>query len=379
MIGAALVAAAIACGITILIVISQRWHGRFSMDHDLAGVQKFHDRPVPRVGGVALFFSILFALAICQSFTNHLPQKFDVHLASLLLYASLPVFVAGLIEDTTKKVAVPFRLAAAFASALLASWLLNATVNHLDIWGVDRLLDYAPVAIVVTAVVVAGGTNAMNIIDGFNGLAGTATLVILAGFGILAWQADDVFVTQLVLLGMGATIGFLIINYPTGGVFLGDGGAYFLGFWISEIAVLLMVRNPAINAWQVLGVCAYPVIEVLFSMYRRKIIRKASPGAPDSLHLHTLVYRRVICHNLSHSNSWPWVRNAMVVWFVGAMIAVMVGAAILLGQSLQGAILVVIMEVLVYIAVYARLVRGRWGGISTVVLKLVPGARVRAK
>jgi UDP-N-acetylmuramyl pentapeptide phosphotransferase/UDP-N-acetylglucosamine-1-phosphate transferase len=379
MIGVVAIAAAVAFCITLLIALSKDWHGHFSMDHDLSGVQKFHLKPVPRVGGLALFFGILFALALCHTYTTLLPAAFNAELASTVLYASSPVFLAGLIEDTTKKVSIVVRLTAAFVSALLASWLLGATLSRIDIWGVDQLMVMAPFALAVTMVVVAGGVNAMNIIDGFNGLAGGTALIILAGFGILSWEADDMFVTYLVLLGMGATLGFLLINYPTGRVFLGDGGAYFLGFWISEIAVLLLVRNPSINAWQVLAVCAYPIIEVLFSIYRRKVIRKSSPGQPDCLHLHTLVYRRVVCQLLPSSVARPWLRNALVVWFVGALIALMTTAAVLFGESLSGAIMVVIGEVLVYIAMYARVVRGRWITVPTILLRWMPGARADVK
>ncbi|MEB0165465.1 glycosyl transferase, partial [Glaciimonas sp. CA11.2] len=95
----------------------------------------------------------------------------------------------------TKKVSVRVRLCASILSALLASWLLGATIDGLDIWGVDTLLTLAPIAIVVTAFVVAGGTNAINIIDGFHGVAASAVIIMLAALGFLAWRQGDMFVT----------------------------------------------------------------------------------------------------------------------------------------------------------------------------------------
>jgi UDP-N-acetylmuramyl pentapeptide phosphotransferase/UDP-N-acetylglucosamine-1-phosphate transferase len=243
-------------------------------------------------------------------------------------------------------------------SALCASWLLGATVDELDIWGVDTLLEWAPFALAVTAVVVAGGVNAINIIDGFNGLAGSTVAVMLVTLAVVGFGVGDELVVELAVLGIGAVSGFLLVNYPKGRIFLGDGGAYFLGFWVAEIAVLLLVRNSKINAWQVLSICAYPVIEVLFSIYRRRILRQASPGAPDALHLHTLVYRRMVPRWFCGDQ--PWRRNAAVSFVIIPWIAAAAFMTVLFGKTVVGAAVIVITQLFFYILVYGRLVRGRW-------------------
>jgi UDP-N-acetylmuramyl pentapeptide phosphotransferase/UDP-N-acetylglucosamine-1-phosphate transferase len=355
------VAAAVSFTGSVLIVWSQKWHGKHSLDHDLSGVQKFHTTAVPRIGGVAVITGIIFALLFLAVTDDALIRTQQISDAFLLLLAGGPVFFAGTVEDLTKRVSVRVRLGASVLSALLASWLLNATVDELDIWGVDALLTIAPIAVAATAFVVAGGINAINIIDGFHGLAAGTVIIISAAFGFLAWQSGDTFVTRLALLSAGAAFGFLLVNYPTGRLFVGDGGAYLLGFWVSEIAVLLLIRNPMINAWQVLAICAYPIIEVMYSIYRRKIIRKTSAGHPDCLHLHTLIYRRLICQSLNHNHSQPWMRNASVACLVSVWIIVASLAAVLLGNSLPGAVAVVLIQVVLYVGVYARLVRGHWG------------------
>jgi UDP-N-acetylmuramyl pentapeptide phosphotransferase/UDP-N-acetylglucosamine-1-phosphate transferase len=279
-----------------------------------------------------------------------------------LLLASLPAFFAGLVEDVTKRVSVRVRLFATIASALLASLLLGATLDEFNIWGIDQLMNIGPFALIATAVVVAGGANAINIIDGFNGLACAVVLVMSAALGFVAWQAGDMFVTALAMLGIGATLGFLLVNYPTGKLFLGDGGAYFLGFWVAEIAVLLLVRNPSVSSWQVLAICAYPVIEVLYSIYRRKFVRKSSPGSADGLHLHTLIYRRAAPKFLRGASQAPWLRNAIVVCLVGPCLAALALLSVLGGGTMVGAIGIVVGQVVLYIVVYKRLVRGFWFG-----------------
>lgn len=345
---------------SVLIVYSQRWHGKLSHDDDLDGVQKVHTTAVPRVGGLAVIMGIFFGILFFDALYPGEIKSSRVAKILMLLTSSLPAFIAGIIEDITKRVSVRLRLAATIVSALLASALLGATVNELDIWGVDTLLRLAPVAIMVTAIVVAGGANAINIIDGFNGLSGSVIVVMSAALGVVAWQVGDIFLAILSALVVGSTIGFLLLNYPKGKLFLGDGGAYFLGFWVSELAVLILVRNVSINAWQILSICAYPVIEVLFSIYRRKFIKNVNAGSPDALHLHALVYRRVVFRWIANDLDRPWKRNAAVVCVIVPWIASAALLSVIAGKTVLGSIGLVAAQVLIYVIIYARLVRGRW-------------------
>jgi UDP-N-acetylmuramyl pentapeptide phosphotransferase/UDP-N-acetylglucosamine-1-phosphate transferase len=344
-----------------LIVMSQGLHGRHTLDHDLSGVQKFHTVAVPRIGGIAIVVALLLALFVRGGFSlEQIAASPTLYTAGLLLLAAVPAFAAGLVEDLTKKVSVRTRLGASIASALAASWLLGATLDQVDIRGLDLLLRWTPLAIAITALAVAGGVNSINIIDGFNGLASSTVAVILLGLCVVAVGVNDHLVAELALMGCGAAVGFLCINFPTGRLFLGDGGAYFLGFWVAEMAVLLLVRNPSVNAWQVLSICAYPIIEVFFSIYRRRFLRQASPGAPDGLHLHTLVYRRVVPKVFQANPARPWLRNAAVTCVVTPCVAFATFLGVLLGHTIASAAALVCVQVGFYVLAYRRIVRGRW-------------------
>jgi UDP-N-acetylmuramyl pentapeptide phosphotransferase/UDP-N-acetylglucosamine-1-phosphate transferase len=347
--------------ICLVILMTQPLHARFSMDSDLTGIQKFHSRPVPRIGGVAVIAGLL---AVPVSIYLFRKDPALAPYAKPMLFAILaagPAFVAGLAEDLTKTVSVRARLIATFFSALLGAWLLGASLSRVDVIGLDFLLQFAPFSLVVTAVAVGGVANSVNIIDGFNGIASGTVIVLLGGIAFLAHQANDPVVFHLSLMGIGAALGILALNFPTGRLFIGDGGAYLLGFWLAEMAVLLVARNAHITAWQMLAICAYPVSEVLFSMYRRRIIRKSAPGAPDRLHLHTLLYRRFICHRLpAHTASHPWVRNAAVACLLVPWLSIATTVSVVYGKTIPSAFLITFLQVFAYLAVYGRLVRGHW-------------------
>ena len=353
-------AAVVSLAISVLIVLSQRWHGKLSYDHELDGVQKMHTTAVPRIGGLAVFGGVIGGLCLFDYFQVELMAGVRASSIGMLLIVSLPAYCAGMVEDISKRVSVRLRLGATLCSALLASLMLGATVDQLNIWGVDQLLLITPIAVVITAVVVAGGANAVNIIDGFNGLSSATLMVMAAGLSAIAWQNDDMLVVALGVLCIGATLGFFMVNYPFGKLFLGDGGAYLLGFWVAEMAVLLLVRRPEVNAWQVLAICAYPIIEVAFSIYRRKFVRKVSPGAPDALHLHTLVYRRALFSLIRRDPRRLWKRNAAVSCVIVPVVALWVAASAVIGDTTMSAITLVCAQVLLYVVCYRRLVFGRW-------------------
>jgi UDP-N-acetylmuramyl pentapeptide phosphotransferase/UDP-N-acetylglucosamine-1-phosphate transferase len=360
--GTTVVAVVCSFFISMLIVLTQDWHGKHSLDSDLTAIQKFHKTPVPRIGGIAFLIAIL-VVASTLYFEGILTgaRRSDGSGVFLLLLAGMPAFLVGLLEDMTKKISPRARLIATIVSALLAGWLLNAWLSRIDIVGIDHALLVTPaIVVVLTAIAVAGVANSINIIDGFHGIAGSAVVIILAGLGYLAWQSGDGFVTILAVVGVGATLGFLMVNYPTGRLFLGDGGAYLAGYWVAEVAILLITRNPGISTWQVLAICSYPVIEVLFSIYRKAVIRNSSPAEPDRLHMHMLIYRRLVWRLVPRNDEKPWIRSAAVACVIGSWIAAITLLAVKFGETTPAALAIVMLNVFIYCAVYARFVRGRW-------------------
>lgn len=351
---AALVSALI-CG---FLIWSERWHARFSHDAVDSGPQKFHAVAVPRIGGLAIACAIAATLIGLDA--ADLLRDESVEGFSLLALAALPAFCGGLAEDFTKRVGVLARLLLTMGSGVLAAVLVGATLSRVDVPGLDNLLQHWPVfAIAFTAFAVSGVANAINIIDGSNGLAAAYSVIALT---VLIWVSVEV-ADQVVLLGsltmLGAVAGFLLWNWPSGKIFLGDGGAYLLGFWLAELSVLIVARNPEVSPWLPLLVMAYPICETLYTIYRRKIIHQQNVGCPDSNHLHQLILQLLI-HTSSIESNAESPKNSYNSKVVLKMLPIMLTPAFVAAISWNNtALLVVSASVfcLTYMLWYRRLSR----------------------
>ncbi|HEU0201771.1 MAG TPA: glycosyltransferase [Burkholderiaceae bacterium] len=260
------------------------------LDHNHHGVQKLHHRPVPRIGGLAVFL----AAFISGSLILILRGPLTGHSIVLLLACSVPAFAGGLVEDLTRRVRPAWRMACMAVSCFLAFGLLDLVIPRVDIPGIDQLVAWPPFGLALTLLALMTITNGVNIIDGLNGLAAVVCTIILIALGYVAFKVEDAIVLSSSLMLAGAIAGFLVWNYPFGRIFLGDGGAYFLGFMLGALSILLVVRNPVVSAWFPLLLLAYPLVEVAFSIYRRMVMRGRHPGLPDAVHLHQLLYKRLV-------------------------------------------------------------------------------------
>jgi UDP-N-acetylmuramyl pentapeptide phosphotransferase/UDP-N-acetylglucosamine-1-phosphate transferase len=346
--------------ITLWVLRSNHLHLSFTADSNLSGVQKFHTIAVPRIGGIAIFLGIFLALCV-RYFENAEVGLFGL----LLVMCSLPAFLSGLAEDLTKKVGVKVRLLATMVSAGLAGYFLNAWLGSVQILGIDNLMMAYPfVALAITCFAVGGVANAFNIIDGYNGLSSMVAVIILSGIAYVAFQVNDYPIMIAALAMSGALLGFLVFNYPRGAIFLGDGGAYFVGFWIAELSVLLTARHPEVSKWFPLLLCLYPIFETVFTIYRRVLLQKAHPGMPDALHLHQLIYMRVVRPTVGgHTYAAKAQCNALTSPYLWILTALAVIPAILFWQYhlvLKGfAVLFIVTYVWLYWAI-VRFKSPRW-------------------
>ena len=340
-------------GFTLWLVRRSKAAGHRFHDHDLSGPQKFHVTPVPRVGGIGIVAGVLMGIGVLW-WRN--PAM--AHQALVLMACALPAFGSGLTEDLTKTQSPRRRLFFTAISAALAVFLLDAAITRTDIPGLDWAVSFGAGAALITVFVVAGVANSLNIIDGFNGLASMCAVLMLSSIGYVGFQVGDGLIVALAVAGVGAVLGFFIWNFPAGLIFLGDGGAYFLGFFVAELAIMLLHRNPDVSPMFPLLVCIYPVFETVFSIYRRVMLRGQPAGMPDGIHLHSLIYRRVMRWAIGNQSKRSAVRrNSMTSPYLWMLCMTAVLPAMLFWDSTPMLACFILLFGLSYTALYWRIVR----------------------
>jgi UDP-GlcNAc:undecaprenyl-phosphate/decaprenyl-phosphate GlcNAc-1-phosphate transferase len=270
--------------LTLMIVLfPEKWT---IYESDLIGVQKFHSNPVPRIAGIPVFVSFFTGLWFVDSLES---------IYVVLLLASLPVFFGGLLEDMTAKISPTKRMLTTLVSIVILFFMGGVSIDFLGFEWIDRYLsNYVILSLLFTLLVVGGAVNAVNIIDGFNGLMPGYSILVLLAIAYVANILGDDLVLQLSLILISSLAGFFIFNFPFGRMFMGDGGAYFAGFMMATIGLMLGIRNEEVSHWFVLLLFIYPLYETAFSIYRKKIVRGTSPSQPDGYHLHMLIYKRLV-------------------------------------------------------------------------------------
>lgn len=340
--------------VTGLIVRLSRGGARAWDDVHLSGAQKFHARPVPRIGGLGVAAGLMaIDLWILATAGGPVQEMW------LLIACGLPALISGLAEDVTKKVGVRLRLVATMASGGLAFFLLDAQLRGVQLPGLDWLLTFTAFSLGFTMFATGGVANAVNIIDGYNGLASAVSIVIFMSLAYVGWHVGDNFVVSSSLAMVGALMGFLVWNWPRGMVFLGDGGAYFVGYCMAVISLLLVARHPAtVSPWYPFLLCIYPVFETVFSIWRKLFLRGISPGVPDGLHLHMLVFRRLVRWAVGRRDAASLtLRNSLTAPYLWALCSVAALPATLLWRNPRGLQVAVAAFCVVYVWLYWRLVR----------------------
>lgn len=336
---------AVSLALSVGLVLTGRWHERLSADQD-HGIQKLHLVTTPRVGGVAIFAGVAAAYAAASA------ERAAI--LGPLWMAGCVAFAFGLLEDLTKRVPVSTRLLATILSGVVGWAITGMSLHRIGLSWADALLSHQGMSVLLTAFAIGGIANAINIIDGLNGLASAMKVIALTAVASIAYAEGDASLAFATLSIAAAVLGFFLVNWPMGKLFLGDGGSYFGGFALAWSCVLLVERNQAVAPFAALMVCIYPFIEVLFSIYRRKV-KQLSPGQPDRQHLHSLIYRRYIV------TVAPTVKENSVAGILVAMLNVPPAiAAYYLKNSNFWACMACIAFCVGYVLIYRRVVKFSW-------------------
>lgn len=345
-----LIAFFVSCIVTILVIRTHKYHRRFTGDFLLDAPQKFHTHSVARIGGVGIALGV--SIAIIINSRGALNQNFEY---ALLLCAS-PVFTIGLMEDISKRISIKTRLFFTAMAGLLATIIIGAQITRLDIPGVDYILSFPVPSILFTIFAITGVSNAYNIIDGFNGLSSMVAIITLLALGFVSIVLGDELLASLCFTMASAILGFFIWNYPRGLIFLGDGGAYLIGFWVATMSVLVVARHSEVSPWFALMINSYPILETIFTIYRRKIHQGISLGQPDGIHFHSLIFRRVLNSKAPRDNREWFNANAKTSPYLWILTTLSVIPAIFFWKNTMTLIVFLIIFIITYVGIYRRII-----------------------
>jgi len=277
-------------------------------------VQKIHDSHVSRLGGLGIFISI----GIYSCFMSN-------GLLFNLLFCALPMFIVALIEDVRHNIKPLIRMAAILLSAVIFIIPLyqNNLMPLIEIPIIGSYLNGTWILAVLLIISISGVVNGVNMIDGANGLSSFAILTILISISFIALNQSDYHILSASLITIAVILGFILVNYPWGKIFLGDSGAYFLGFSVSILTIQLYARNAELPFWGAILILFYPVMEVLFSFTRKALVQRKTPFSPDTEHLHLKLF-----FMLKKSIKVNWVANSFVtpclvlIWLVPPLLSI---------------------------------------------------------
>ena len=304
------IGAALCCWV---ILATRSIHGKYSLDYDTKSVQKYHSVAVPRVGGAALFVGLMVGAVF-----HGLQGDDKLYLSKWAGIAALPVFLGGLLEDVFKKISARDRLLLAFLSAAIAYYELGIGLKAVGWEFFDTtILGQPGISLIITVFMVGGVAHSTNIIDGFHGLLIGFTLLVLAAFLWVLSIVNDYLLTIYTTILLGGLGGIVVFNFPKGKIFLGDGGAYLIGFLLAVLALLLVGRHPTISPWFPLAVMAYPVVETVFSIIRKTLVERRHAMVPDKKHLHMLVFQKMGPRVANRLHINQNAATAVVMWLVG--------------------------------------------------------------
>jgi UDP-GlcNAc:undecaprenyl-phosphate GlcNAc-1-phosphate transferase len=251
---------------------------------DMPDVRRVHTRPVPRIGGIAIFIPTM-AVSLYMFFFDGIGQTANIQTkkTAVLFIAAAFIFLVGLIDDI-KHLKAKTKLVCQLLAAI-AICAMGYRISTVSL-GENVSINFGQLSWVVTIFWIVGITNAVNLIDGLDGLATGLSAVTCGVLAVLSVHFEQYFMTIISISLLGALTGFLFFNFNPAKIFMGDCGSLFLGFTIASASIMCAAKTQALVSLTLpmlaLGI---PIFDMLFSILRRFLERR-SLFSPDNEHFH---------------------------------------------------------------------------------------------
>lgn len=292
---------------------------------DIPNERKVHKVPMPRLGGLSIFFGFLLGYMLFG--------EQSIVMNSILI-ASFVVILIGVFDDIK-----PLKASVKFIGQLVAACIIvfygNIVLRDVSAFGI--YIDFGYFSIPFTIFFILGCINCMNLIDGLDGLAAGISSIYFATIGIIAiMQGKFGLDFLLTFIMLGSTLGFLVHNFNPATIFMGDSGSMFLGLIISVIA-LLGFKNVTMTSLIIpLLLLAIPILDTIFAIIRRTL-KGEKISTPDKYHIHHQLLKR----NLSQRQTVLAIYVINILFAIASIVYVLKDAK--LGYIIYGILLAIVL------------------------------------
>jgi len=297
---------------------------------DIPNERKVHKFPIPRLGGLGIFFGFLLGYML---FCSQTPQMISILIGSFIL------ILVGSIDDINPIKPLPKFLGQLVAAAIVV-YYGNVVMQDVSAYGL--YINFGILAKPITIIFILGVINCLNLIDGLDGLAGGIATIFFITISIIIsimgiYNGLD---ASLSLIMIGATLGFLVYNFHPAKIFMGDSGSMFLGYIIAVIS-LLGFKNVTLTSFIVpILILAIPILDTFFAIVRR-LLKKESFAKADKEHFHHQILKM----------SGNQVKTVLIIYLIQILFSVASIVYVLrnpkLGQTIYAILLVLILWIVI--------------------------------
>ena len=298
------------------LLILAKFNSKLLIDDQFNKPQAFHDSAISIGGGLGIFVSSLILIFNFWLFKN---TFFFEYLSICTLF-----FILGFADDIRINIKPKIRLILMIAILILSIKFNNFYVEKTGIEFLNKWLSISEIfSLIFISLCFLFVINGANLIDGYNGLLGFHSLIILLNLFLINYLNGFNDLANLLFFGILILVIFLIFNFPKAKVFLGDGGSYFLGTFIAISVVKTSIINPTISPFYFCILLFYLFFDVFFSFFRKLIKEKKSPIHPDGKHLHMLLYKFFLKKNNKLKSNYSvsiFINAAYLILLIPAII-----------------------------------------------------------
>lgn len=241
---------------------------------DSPNQRKVHQKIMPRLGGLAIYISFIAGMLITQP---------DAPYNTAILLGSFIIIVTGVLDDMYE-LSAKIKLLGQLGAAAIVVVMGGVQVSYINL-PFGGQLEFGMLSIPITIFWIVGITNAINLIDGLDGLAAGVSSIALITISGMAIIMGDMYTVTVGTIVLASTLGFLIYNFHPAKIFMGDTGALFLGYMIAVLSLLGFKNVTFISLIVPIIILGVPISDTFFAIIRR-IVHKKPLSAPDKSHLH---------------------------------------------------------------------------------------------